>query len=128
MIYYMGLVGRLWQIYYTYLNNKRKAKEKEKRYKKRKEKQLRLSLLKRLTIIKAKGCGVVHQEVNEAVDDDITWSCRGIAEVTLHNNMFMCLYLSLATGIAKGRVRKEALLVLTNGGIICGHMGKTGTQ
>ena len=34
-------------------------------------------------------------------------------EIILYNNIFMCLYLSLATGTAKGRVRKKALLVLT---------------
>jgi len=83
-----------------------------------------LSLLKRLT---AEGYRVVCQEVNKAVDDDITWSYGEVVEVVLHNDMFMCLYLSLATGAAEEEVRKEALLVLANGGIACGHTGKTGT-
>ena len=83
-----------------------------------------LSLLKRLT---TEDYRVVCWEVNKAVDDDITWSCGEVVEVILHNDMFMCLYLSLATGAAEGEVRKEALLVLANRGMACGHTGKTGT-
>ena len=80
------------------------------------------------TIIEAQGCGVVHKEVDKAVDDNVAWSCRGVIEVALHDNVFMSLYLSLTTRAAQRGVGEEALAVLTNGGMACGHVSKMGTQ
>jgi len=31
---------------------------------------------------------VIHQEVDKAVNDDVTWSCGEVIEVVLYDNMF----------------------------------------
>ena len=40
------------------------------------------------TIVKTEGCMVIHQEVDKAVNDDVTWSCGEVIEVVLYDNMF----------------------------------------
>jgi len=49
-------------------------------------------------------------------------------KIALHNDMFVGLNISLATWAAKGGVREELLLILTNGGVACGHAGEPSTQ
>jgi len=63
--------------------------------------------------------------VNKAVDDNVTWSCGGVMEVALHDNMILHLHIYLAT---RGGVREKILTVLTNGGMAYGHAGEMGTQ
>jgi len=48
-------------------------------------------------------------------------------EVILHDNVFASLHCSLATWAANKGVRKEALLILANRNMTCGHMGKLST-
>jgi len=109
MIYYTGLVGKPWQIQCIYLYNgthinKRRRKEKEKRERFRKcgAVPLGLCFVKTSTIVKTEGCRIVCQGVDKAVNDDVAWSCGGVMEVVLHDDIFMCLHIHLTTQTAEG--------------------------
>ena len=79
------------------------------------------------TIVEAKGCGVVYKEMDKAIDDNVAWPWGEVMEVILHDNVFASLHCSLATWAANKGVRKEALLILANRDMTCGHMGKLST-
>ena len=89
---------------------------------------LGLCFVKTSTIVKTEGCRIVHQGVDKAVNDDVAWSCGGVMEVVLHDDIFMCLYIHLTTQTAEGGVGEEALTILTNGGMAHGHVDEVGTQ
>ena len=57
---------------------------------------LGLCLMKTSTIVKTEGCRIVCQEMDKAVNDDVAWSCGGVMEVILHDDMLKCLYIHLA--------------------------------
>ena len=49
-------------------------------------------------------------------------------EVTLHDNIFACLHICLATRTAEGGVGETMLTILADRGIAHGHAGETDTQ
>jgi len=63
--------------------------------------------------------------VDEAVNDDVAWSCGGVMPVAFHDDVFSGLNLSFTTGAASGEVREESLSVFSNGGMTSSHAGKT---
>jgi len=75
-------------------------------------------------MVKAEGSGIVIKEVDKAIDDDVARSCGGDVTITLHNDMFAGLNISLATWAAKGGVGEEALSILANGSVVRGHAGE----
>ena len=135
MIYYTGLVGRLWQIQCIYLHNRthinrrrREEKGESERLRRCGAAPLGLCLMKTSTVVKTEGCRIVCQEVDKAVNDDVAWSCGGAMEVTLHDNMFTCLHICLATWTAKGGVGEEVLTILADRDMAPGHVGEAGAQ
>ena len=81
-----------------------------------------------LSIVKTEGSGVIVEEVNKAIDDDVAWPSRWVILWTLHNNMFLGLEFSLSAWAAEAGVGEKTLAVLANGGVACGHAGKLGAQ
>jgi len=77
-----------------------------------------------LSIIKAKHFRVVRKKVDEAVDDDVAWSCGGVMPVAFHDDVFSGLNLGFATRAAGGKVREESLSVFSSGGITSSHVGE----
>jgi len=57
---------------------------------------LRLCFVRVLAIVKAKGYRVIYQKVDKAVNNNVTWSCRGVMKVALHDDVLLCLYICLA--------------------------------
>jgi len=47
--------------------------------------------------------------VDEAVDDDVAWSCGGVMPIAFHDDVFSGLNLSFATRATGGEVREESL-------------------
>ena len=70
-----------------------------------------------LTVVKAEGSGIVIQEVDKTVNDDVAWSHGGAVQRALHDDIFSGLELILAIWAAKGGVGEEPLTVLADGGI-----------
>ena len=81
-----------------------------------------------LSIVKTEGSGVIVEEVNKAIDDNVAWPSRWVIPWTLHNDMFMGLEFSLSAWAAKAGVGEETLAVLADGGVVCGHAGELGAQ
>ena len=65
--------------------------------------------------------------MNEAVDNDVAWSHRGVIPITFHDNVFSSLNLSFATGATGGEMREESLSVLSNRGMTSSHAGEVST-
>jgi len=80
-----------------------------------------------LSIVKAKCSRVVHKEVDEAVNNDVAQSCRGVIQVTFHDNVFLGLNLSFTTWAAGGEVEGESLSIFSDGGMSSSHVGETST-
>jgi len=80
-----------------------------------------------LAIIKAECTRVVCEEVDEAVDDNVAWSSKGVVPVAFHDNVFMSLNLSFFTWAAGGEVREESLPVFSNGSMSSSHASEAGT-
>ena len=80
-----------------------------------------------LSIVKAKCSRVVHKEVDEAVNDDVAQSCRGVIQVIFHDNVFLGLNLSFTTWAAGGEVGEESLSVFSDRGMSSSHVGETST-
>jgi len=89
---------------------------------------LGLSLERISTIVKTEGYRVIHQEIGKAINDDITWSCEGVMEVILHDNIFACLYIHLVARTLEREVGKKALAVLTDRGMAHGYISEMGIQ
>jgi len=53
-----------------------------------------------LSIVKTKGSRIICEEVDEAVDDDVAWSCGRVIQVTSHDNVFSSLNFSFSTWAA----------------------------
>ena len=66
--------------------------------------------------------------MNEAVYDNIVWTCGWIMCITFHDDMFSCLNFSFTAWAADGEVRKESLSVLSNGSMAGSHASETGTK
>ena len=80
------------------------------------------------SIVKTEGSGIIIEEMNKAIDDDVVQSSSWVMPWTLHNNMFTGLEFSLSAWAAEAGVGEETLLVLANGGMFCGHAGELGAQ
>jgi len=46
--------------------------------------------------------------------------------ITFHDDMFLCLNFGFTTQVADGKVRKESLLVLSNGSMASSHVSEMG--
>ena len=79
-----------------------------------------------LAIIKAECTRVVHEEVDETVNDDVAQLSGGIMFVVFHDNVFMSLDLSFTTWAAGGEVREESLSVFSDGGMSSSHASEAG--
>ena len=66
--------------------------------------------------------------MNEAVYDDIAWTCGWIIYLTFHNDMFSYLNFSFPAWAADGKMREESLSVLSNGSMASSHVSETGTK
>jgi len=64
--------------------------------------------------------------VNETVYDNVAWTCERAMYITFHDNMFLCLNFGFTTQVADGEVRKESLLVLSNGSMASSHVSEMG--
>lgn len=49
------------------------------------------------SIVKTECTRVVCEEVDKTIDDDVAWPCRGVMQVTFHDDVFMGLNLNFAT-------------------------------
>ena len=65
--------------------------------------------------------------MDKAVDDDVAGACRRVVEVTLHDDVFSSLNFSFPTWAASGKVAKEPLSILSNGGVAHGHVCEAST-
>ena len=79
-----------------------------------------------LAIIKAECTRVVHEEVDETVNDDVARLSGGIMSVVFHDNVFMSLDLSFAAWAAGREVREESLSVFSDGGMSSSHASEAG--
>jgi len=48
------------------------------------------------SIVKTEGSGIIIEEMNKAIDDDVVWSSSWVMPWTLYNDMFMGLEFSLS--------------------------------
>jgi len=64
--------------------------------------------------------------VDEAVDNNVAWSSRGVVPVAFHDNVFMSLNLSFAAWAAGGEIREESLSVFSDGSMSSGHASEAG--
>ena len=64
--------------------------------------------------------------MNETVYDDVAWMSGRIIYITFHNDVFLCLNFSFTARAANGEVRKEPLLVFSDGSIAGSHGGEVG--
>jgi len=103
----MGHIGRLWQVQSTYLNKRDMKRERKKIWKRVGEENKwemrwqRLCLYSKesyheeaLTIIKAKCTRVIHEEVDEAINDDVAQLYGEVMQVIFHDNVFAGLNFS----------------------------------
>ena len=60
--------------------------------------------------------------MNETINDDVTWPCKEIMQITLHNNVFIDLNLNFAIWAASEEMKKESLSILSNGSMTSGHV------
>ena len=81
-----------------------------------------------LSVIKAECFGVLCQEVYEAPNGNVLRPCILVIEITLHNDVFMILDLSLTAGAVGQRIRKKPLSVFTYGCMSGGHVSEPGAQ
>ena len=65
--------------------------------------------------------------MDEAVNDDVAQSSRGVMPVALYDNVFMGLDFSFITWAASGEVWKESLSVFSDRGMSSSHVGETDT-
>ena len=68
-----------------------------------------------LSIVKTKGSRVIHKEMDEAVDDDVAWSCGRVIHVTFYDDVFLGLNFSFTTWATSREVGEESLSVFSNG-------------
>ena len=80
-----------------------------------------------LAIIKAECTRVVHEEVDEAVDNNVVWSSGGVISVTFHDDVFTSLNLSFTTWAASGEIREESLSIFSDGDISSSHVSEAST-
>ena len=65
--------------------------------------------------------------MNKAVNNNVVWSHRGIIPIAFHDNVFLDLNLSFATGATGRKMREKLLFVLSNGDMTSSHAGEVST-
>jgi len=65
--------------------------------------------------------------VNKAVDNDVAQSCGGVMPDTLHDNVFLGLNISFATGATGVEVGEKSLSVFSNGSMSSSHVSESST-
>jgi len=66
--------------------------------------------------------------VYEAPNGNVLRPCILVIEITLHNDVFMILDLSLTAGAVGQRIRKKPLSVIAYGCMSGGHVSEPGAQ
>ena len=62
--------------------------------------------------------------MNEAIDDNVTWSRGGVMSIAFHDDVFSGLYFGFTTRATGGELGEESLSVFSDGGMTSSHVGE----